>query len=223
MVLTSMGNLSCSFSFPKGCTHQSMLLPKIAIQPSCSSLSHTVSHELCFMSTQLMSYNLALGFLLCNFSSSSRYVTPRSDRISDQDGPPFVFRTVVFNIKVLQQVILFQLLNNLDFQLPAGIAANKIKTIQAHQKCAMWRCFKGRHCFYLLCGATFPAKKDWKFFKTKFSPVMLSPIMCYQSLFTYCFASPQHCNTNIAKKPREDLPNFLINVEQKKKSLKCRL
>lgn len=101
------------------------------------------------------------------------------------------------------------MLSNLDIQLPVGIAANKIKIIQAHQK-NMWFCFKGGQYFYLLCDATFPAKKDWKFFRTKFSLVMLSPIMCYQSLFTvfFFFTSPHHCNTNIAIKPCQDIPIF---------------
>lgn len=31
MALTAMDNLSCSFSFPEGCTQQSILLPEIAI------------------------------------------------------------------------------------------------------------------------------------------------------------------------------------------------
>lgn len=102
--------------------------------------------------------------------------------------------------------------------MPVGIAANKIEIIQAHQKHDMWCCFKGGHCFYLLCGATFPAKKVWKFFKTKFFPVMLSPIMCYQFLFTFFWKSTAlqywHCLKALSRSSE-----FLINVEQKKKSL----
>lgn len=97
------------------------------------------------------------------------------------------------------------MLSNLDIQLPVGIAANKIKIIQAHQK-NMWFCFKGGQYFYLLCDATFPAKKDWKFFRTKFSLVMLSPIMCYQSLFTVFFffykstsLQYQHCHKALSR------------------------
>lgn len=83
LALTAMDNSSCSFCLPKGCTHQSMLLPETAIQTSCSSCSYTVLHELHFMSMQFMSFSLTLGFSLWNFSSSSMYVSPKFDLISD--------------------------------------------------------------------------------------------------------------------------------------------
>lgn len=127
MALTAMDNLSCSFSFPKGCTQQSMLLPGIAIQPSCSSCSHTVPHELCFMSMQLMSYSLALGFSLWNFSSSSRYVSPRSDLISDQYGHPLFSEQQYLTLRCYNKLSFFRYQVVLIFSCLLELQPTKLK------------------------------------------------------------------------------------------------